>query len=183
MYHFHMLLLGIAILLFLTVGLPGLLFAPWVPTKRRDFERIEQALDIHSGMRVVDLGCGTGGVLFEMANRHPSAFFEGIELSLPLYLICVIRGFLRRQKNIRFRLGNLLTTDISSADRIYVFGTPQGITEQLKKKLKQEAKAGACLISYCFVFPGWEPEKVFAPDAVHLPVYRYAIHAKKNTLT
>lgn len=175
MYDFPMLLLCIAGILFLTIGLPGLLFAPWVPTKRMDFGRIEQALDIQEGMRVVDLGCGTGGVLFEMAKRYPMAFFEGIELSLPLYLVCIVRKYARDQKNIRFRLGNLLSADISSADRIYLFGTPKGITERLKKKLEQEAKAGTQVISYCFLFPGWEPDKVFASDALHLPVYRYRI--------
>ena len=171
-------LLILAIILFLAIGLPGLLFAPWVPTKRRDFDRVNALMEIEPGMHIFDLGCGSGGVLFELAKRHPHATFEGIELSFVLYLICMVRKWINKNPNVRFRLGNLLTADISNADRIYLFGTPKGLTERLKAKFKKEAKPDTRIISYCFEITGWEPEQIAESKKTFLPVFRYKVPNK-----
>ncbi len=151
-------LLFFAILLFLTIGLPALLFAPWVPTRRRDFDRIAQLMQIQPGMVIMDLGCGTGGPIFDLARRFPQAQFIGVELSLPLHLICLIRSWTSGVKNMQFRFGNLLTTDISKADRIYLFGVPKTLSTRLKEKFRREAKEQTRIISYCFEFENWKPE-------------------------
>lgn len=177
MYHISMLFI-LAVILFLAIGLPGLLFAPWVPTKRRDFDRVNALMEIEPGMHIFDLGCGSGGVLFELAKRHPHATFEGIELSFVLYLICMVRKWINKNPNVRFRLGNLLTANISNADRIYLFGTPKGLTERLKDKFKKEAKPDTRIISYCFEITGWVPEKSIKSQATHLPLFRYTIPSK-----
>ncbi len=177
MYDLPMLFI-LAIILFLAIGLPGLLFAPWVPTKRRDFDRVNALMEIEPGMHVMDLGCGTGGVLFELAKRHPRATFEGIEFSFVLYLVCITRQLIHNRPNVRFRLGNLLTADISKADRIYLFGTPKGLTERVKDKLKSQAKAEVRIISYCFEITDWQPEKIAKSERTFLPVFRYKVPSK-----
>lgn len=174
MYDLPMLFL-LAIVLFLGIGLPGLLFAPWVPTRRRDFDRIDSCMEIAPSMTVMDLGSGTGSVVFELAKRHPEAKFIGIELSFVWYGISVLRNLIHPRKNVSFRLGNLLTTDIRSADRIYLFGTPAGLTERLKKKIQTEAKADARIISYCFEMTGWKPEIQLQSNGKLLPIFRYRI--------
>jgi SAM-dependent methyltransferase len=174
MYDLPMLFL-LALVLFLGIGLPGLLFAPWVPTRRRDFDRIDFCMGIEPSMTVMDLGSGTGSVIFELAKRHPEAKFIGVELSFVWYGISVIRNLFHSRKNVSFRLGNLLTTDIRSADRIYLFGTPAGLTQRLKKKFQTEAKIDARIISYCFELTGWKSELRLESKEKLLPVFRYQI--------
>ncbi|MCC7357331.1 hypothetical protein IT408_02375 [Candidatus Uhrbacteria bacterium] len=178
MYDLAMLFI-LTIVLFFAIGLPGILFAPWVPTKRRDLDRINELMDIHPGMHVMDLGCGTGGVLFYLARHHPDATFEGIELSFLFYFICVIRKYLQKATNVHFRLGNVFTATIVKADRMYLFGTPRGLSQKLKEKLKKELKPDARIITYCFEMSGWQPEQVAKPEKNFLPVYRYKIPPKK----
>jgi SAM-dependent methyltransferase len=50
---------------------------PLLPSGESDFG----GLELQPGARVLDAGCGSGAVLRELARQHPSAKFEGCDLS------------------------------------------------------------------------------------------------------
>jgi SAM-dependent methyltransferase len=70
----------ILFLLLASAGYAAWRGAPWVPTWKRDLERIKKLAQLKEGDRFVELGCGTGRVCRYLA-KHSSAKTFGVELS------------------------------------------------------------------------------------------------------
>ncbi|MDO8592973.1 MAG: class I SAM-dependent methyltransferase [bacterium] len=147
-------------------------FAPWVPSRSRDLARIFKLAGLKPGQIFYDLGCGDGKIVLCAANNF-KAKAMGLEISLPLYLICRLRQALNRQSDISFKFRNLFKENLSAADAVYFFGMPKSIKEKLSAKLKSELKPGAKIISYAFSLPGWEPVAVDKPGEKDLAIYLY----------
>ena len=61
---------------------------------------------IKDGQRILDLGCGNGRlVIYAAENFKVKAV--GLEISLPLYLICRLRQALNKQSKLEFKFKNL----------------------------------------------------------------------------
>lgn len=171
--------LGIVFLLFILISGSNLIFsvlsfAPWVPSRGRDFKRIFKLADLKPGQIFYDLGCGDGRVVVYAANNY-KVKAVGLEISLPLYLICKLRRALNKQSNIEFKFKNLYKENLASADVVYFFGLPRVLNEKFCLKLKQELRPGTKIISYSFKLFGWEPKIIDKPSEKDLPVYLYII--------
>ncbi|OGF22166.1 hypothetical protein A2Y83_00985 [Candidatus Falkowbacteria bacterium RBG_13_39_14] len=130
--------------------------------------------DLKPGEIFYDLGCGDGKtVIFAAKNFNAKAI--GIEMAIPLFIICKIRQILNFNIHLQFKWKNLFNEDLSKADVIYFFGMPKTIKNKLKEKIKREAKPGARVISYVFKVEGWEPEIIDKPGKNELAVYLYKI--------
>lgn len=162
-------LFGVAAVWFLTT----MSIAPWVPTRRRDLERMLELASLQAGETFYDLGCGTGTTVFYVA-RHSEAKAVGVELSLPLFLYCHVRRLVTGLKGVSLQYRNAYKVDITNADVIYIFGMA-GRFEKMLKKLRREAKAGTRLISYAFKIEELEPLKVDKPSERDLPIYLYEL--------
>ncbi|MBN1325887.1 class I SAM-dependent methyltransferase [Candidatus Falkowbacteria bacterium] len=163
----------IVLILFLilwTVAIAGLSFAPWVPSKKHDFERIFKLANLKPGEIFYDLGCGTGKVVI-YAHKKFKAKSIGLEIALPFYCICKCKQIFNPGVNFKYK--NLYKEDLSRADVIYFFGTPKTINEKLKAKLEREVKKGARIISYVFAINNWSPAVVSKPDDSAVPIYLY----------
>lgn len=147
-------------------------FAPWVPSRGRDLKRIFKLADLRPGQIFYDLGCGNGKVVV-YAGNHYAVKAIGLEISLPLYLICRFRFFLNNRANLEFKFKNLHKENLSSADVVYFFSIPHALTEKFSAKLKAELKPGAKVISYSFKLPGWTPTTIDKPTEKDLPIYLY----------
>ncbi len=132
--------------------------APWLPTRRRDLERISQLAALGPGKTFYELGCGTAAVAAFVARRNPEARVVGIELAFPLYLLACARRLLGGTKNLRIEYGNALVKDYADADVIYIFGLPETVSGRLKEKLERELRPGARFISYVFEVKDWQGE-------------------------
>jgi len=119
----------ILLLTFTTIAMAAASFAPWVPAKGRDLERIFKLADLKAGETFYDLGCGDGRVISYAAKNYKDAKIIGLEISLPFYLICKLRQIFN--KNITLKYKNLFVEDLSEADVIYFFGTPKTINDKL----------------------------------------------------
>lgn len=148
--------------------------APWVPCWSKDMERIFKIASLKPGEIFYDLGCGNGKTVI-YANKNFKATAIGIELALPLFLICKIRQLFNRDKNLFFKWKNLFKENLSKANVIYFFGMPNSIKNKLKQKLEKEAKLGTRIISYTFPVHGWTPEIVDKPSKKDLAIYLYKI--------
>ncbi|MDP2946878.1 MAG: hypothetical protein Q8N88_02075 [Nanoarchaeota archaeon] len=134
-------LLLIDIVLFLTII--GEFFAAiWIPTKRKDYERIAKLADLRPGMVFYDLGSGNASLLFYLSKKY-NIRCVGIEISPILYLYSKMKSVFF--KNVRIRYGNFFKHDLSEADAIYVFLLPR-IYEKLQEKLCNAAKNESLII-------------------------------------
>ena len=146
--------------------------APWVPSREKDLKRIFKIADLKPNETFYDLGCGDGRIIF-YANRNFQVKSIGIELALPLFLICKIRQIFHSNKNILFKHKSLFKEDLSKADVIYVFALPKTLEKKLKQKLEKELKPRARVISYCFSIKGLKPKFVDKPNKKDNSIYLY----------
>ncbi len=139
-------------LLFASTMLHGPVF---VPSRDEDIERMIALADIQTEDRIIDLGSGNGAILHALAERGITA--EGIELN-PL-LVAESRKTLKAAgygELITVHRGNFWDVDLSQYDVIFLYGTTY-IMEKLERKLKEEMKPKARLISNYFELPNWKP--------------------------
>lgn len=134
--------------------------APWVPTRRRDLERINRFAELPDGGVFYEAGCGTAHVAGYIARRNPGARVVGIELALPWYLLAKLRSVVRGPKNLSIEFGDACSRNYADADAVYIFGLPQTVNGKFKEKLEAELKLGARFISYSFVVRDWAGQKV-----------------------
>jgi len=149
-------------------------FAPWVPSRSRDLERIFKLADLKPGQIFYELGCGNGRVSVYAAN-HFKVKVIGLEISLPFYLICKLRQFFNRSAKLEFKLKNLYHENLAPADVVYLFGIPKTLNEKFCLKLKQELRPGTKIISYSFKLHNWQPKITDKPTKKDLPVYLYEV--------
>ncbi|MFH1192177.1 MAG: methyltransferase domain-containing protein [bacterium] len=175
MFYIILPLILLAVLLWaLTTAITAKSFAPWVPCWKKDLKRIFALADLKTGETFYDLGCGTGKtVIYAAQNFQAKAI--GVEISFILFLICKIKQFLAKNKNLKFKLKNLFKENLSQADVIYFFGMPKNINSRLKEKLKKECKKGTRIISYVFSIEGLTLIKKDKPYKKDLAIYLYKI--------
>ncbi|MFH1142879.1 MAG: methionine biosynthesis protein MetW, partial [Candidatus Uhrbacteria bacterium] len=124
----NLILILIVFLVLLTVALAANSFAPWVPAHSRDLKRIAELADLKSGELFFDLGCGDGRTVCYLA-RQEGVRASGIEMAVPLYLVCKTRQIFQKNSQINFHFGDLFKSDISTADVVYVFGMPKRLAK------------------------------------------------------
>ena len=155
-------------IIFLVAGL-YLLFtkktiAPWFPTRKKDFPRINRIADLKPGEVLYELGCGDGRVCNYLAKKNPEVKVVGIESFALVYLVARLRKFFSGTKNLELKLGDVYKEDLSPADALYTFAIIESINGQLKEKILKEMKQDARLISYTFSIKDW-PGSVEVDDS------------------
>lgn len=161
----------IILILLISAAIAGLSFAPWVPARKKDLERIFRIAGLKTNNVFYDLGCGDGRTVIYAAKKF-NAKSIGIEISLFNFLICKIKQLAATDKNITFKFKNLFKEDLVGADVVYFFGMPDKL-KKLKPKLEKELKSGAKIISYAFSVEGWQPVLVDKPSEREVGIYLY----------
>ena len=166
---------AILALILATTAIAAASFAPWVPTRKHDLERILRLAGLKAGEKFYDLGCGTGGVVFYI-GRHSPARAVGLELAWPIYLIAKVRQFLTPKSKVKIKFKSFFLENLSQADAVYLFAASSGhIKDKLKAKLKRELKPGARVISYAFPISGWQAVLRDKPSENVISLYLYKI--------
>lgn len=132
--------------------------APWVPTRRRDLDRVLALLEAKPGQTIYELGCGDGRVSTLIA-RQTKAEVVGVELSLAQWIAALARKGLTRTANVRFRLADVFSVDLSKADAVYLFLMPETYAK-LKPKFEKELRPGTKVLTYVWPMEGWEAKTV-----------------------
>lgn len=154
--------------------------APWVPTWKKDFERIFKLANLKSGETFIELGCGNGRVCRAVAARTPLLTKEGmgvvsvigVELSLLQFLIAWVQAKLSGRKNVQIKFGNAFRQDLSKVDVVYMFLMPETY-EKIRAKLEKELKPGSRVISYVWPIQGWIPDQIDeAEDSQKIYLYQ-----------
>jgi hypothetical protein len=167
-------LLILFIFILLPLGYAGYVFAPWVPTRKKDAERIIELVKKYHHTNdgiLYELGSGTGFISRQLA-KSLNKKVVGIELVFPLFFYSFLLNFFSKTRAV-FLWKDFFREDISNACLIYLFGTPKPLAGKLKEKFEKECKDGVIIISYVFEIPGWEPEYVSKPTEKDLSIYVY----------
>jgi cyclopropane fatty-acyl-phospholipid synthase-like methyltransferase len=170
---FFQLIIILAFVFISSIAIAGLSFAPWVPAWKKDLPRIFKLAALKPGEVFYDLGCGNGKVVL-YANKNFQARAIGLEISLPMYLVCKARQIFNSDKNLVFKLKNLYKEDLSRADAVYFFGMPDKVAK-LRAKLEKELKPGCRVISYVFPIAGWQEAVKDKPKPTDIAIYLYTI--------
>lgn len=140
-----LIILEIFIALFILGGFFG---AIWVPTKKKDYERIDTLMNLKSEDILYDLGSGNAGLLFYLSKKHDVKCI-GIEISPIFYLYSKIKSLF--YKNVKIKFGSFLWHNLKNADIIYVFLLPRTYGK-LKNKLKNNTKENTKVILAAWPF-------------------------------
>lgn len=157
LYGIYILLLATLVALTIRPLIKG---APFVPT---NMERIRKALkmaNVKRGEYVYDLGCGDGRLVLEAVKRY-DANGVGIEYSPIVYWLACLRRTISGVKTSKARLiyGSYKKHDLRKADVVFCYLMPERLPE-LKKKLSNELKPGARVVTYVWPIIGWKAEEI-----------------------
>jgi ribosomal protein L11 methylase PrmA len=146
--------------------------AMFTTTHRSKIKKILEAIPMHPGQVVYDLGCGDGRFLIAAAKRYKVKAI-GFEINPWAYLLSRFRVGLC-QANVSIHFQDFWKADLSEADIVFCYLFPD-VMERLREKLSKELKAGAKVISCNFEMPGWKPEKIIiASHPTHTdPIFIY----------
>lgn len=100
--------------------------------------------------RVIDLGCGDGALLRDLARARPDCTFVGLEHA-PLTWAWA-RWSARGTANLSIRYGDFWAHPLTGYDLAYAFLSPAAMP-RLLAKASAEMCPGACLVSNSFVLP------------------------------
>src|SRR5690606_3783707 len=77
---------------------------------------------LHFGINVLDLGCGKGRVLLEMARRFPSSHFTGYDFEETVIMEAQAAAFAQGLKNVTFGVRDAAQVDeVARYDLICTF--------------------------------------------------------------
>ena len=99
--------------------------------------------------RILDLGCGTGALVFELAEALEGASITGIDVSAANIRAARARAAARRGGDIAFEEGDYLTYHAPPFDAIVsdgVFHLIPGSTEALLTKVAGDLRSGGVLV-------------------------------------
>lgn len=123
--------------------------APWVPTYKRDFDRFIDLVDPKSGEKLYELGAGSARLSREVARR---CGVEAVGVELSLFQVMVGKWLSRNDSNVKIRWANMFGVDLSDADIVYLFLTPETYGK-LAEKLQSEMRPGSKVVSYVWPVP------------------------------
>ena len=123
-------------------------------------ERIRRALELtnpKAGETLYDLGSGHGRVLI-MAAKEFGLNAVGIEAG-PVQCVISKINAIRNKVNskVRIEAGDFYKSNLENADIVFAYLT-SGYGNRLQKKLKQELKPGARVVTVSFNLPDWDIE-------------------------
>lgn len=117
---------------------------------------LDGLLPAKPGFRFVDLGCGLGGPVLDLARRRPDGLFTGIETAPGLFVLSWLRRRLSGVANAEILFADIRTHDLGRYDVVYCFLSPVPMG-WLFEKARREMKAGSLFISNSFEAPDNPP--------------------------
>ena len=130
---------------------------PLYLSSRRTCEHISALLPPDTTARVLDLGCGFGGVLLTLHRLRPGAQLAGREIApIPAW---IARARLRHLPAADVRRTDFWNEDLSQYDLVYAFLSPEPMT-QLWSKVRREMRPGTLFVSNAFTVEEATPDLV-----------------------
>ena len=107
-------------------------------------------------LRIVDIGCGFGGMVRHLARHRPDCEVVGVELA-PLPLCVAKLANAASASRGRILHGDYQRLDLADYDVVFAYLSPAAMPD-LWAKARAEMRPGAWLLSYEFAIPGVESQ-------------------------
>lgn len=147
---------GVYMIVSATWSIAGIFGAPWVPTPIWVVDRMLKMADLKAGETLVDLGAGDGRLIIWAAWRY-KANAIGVEID-PLR--CLWANFLIHllglRKRAKVHYASIYETDLLPRADVVTAYLLQSTNHKLEKKLAQECKPSARILSRTFTFPNFD---------------------------
>jgi hypothetical protein len=127
---------------------------PLYLSSARAMQAVASRIPRGKDVRVIDLGCGLGGLLVHLARARPDIELHGVDAAPLPWLVSRLR--LRGRAAIRF--GSLWEQDLAAYDVVYAYLSPAPMT-RLWEKARREMRPGSLFISNSFTVHGAEPDE------------------------
>ena len=141
------------------------LFLSDPPATRRLLELIP---DDHP-VSVIDLGCGTGGLLLALRKAREIARLRGVENAPLTWLVARLRLM---NEAIDVAFGSLWDEPLDHYDVVYVYLSPAPMA-RLWDKARREMKPGSLFVSNSFEVPGVAPQRILPLDGTGMATALY----------
>ncbi|MEZ4754211.1 MAG: class I SAM-dependent methyltransferase [Bdellovibrionota bacterium] len=152
-------LIGSFVILIFLIYLPTFFTrVPYFATHTEVYQKVLAELAETKDLKLLDIGCGFGGLIFYLADKRPNQKFTGIELSPMCWLWTKLRSITCKNKNVEILYGNFWKLDFSNFEVIYAFLAPPPMPAVWSKI--QTDRGVDKFISYCFEVPNVTPKKV-----------------------
>jgi predicted RNA methylase len=168
-----MLARGVIFLSVLIIGVaiwilwPIVIGAQWIPTPRDVVSKMLSFADVGPGDTLVDLGSGDGRIIL-LAALEFRANAIGIEADPLRVLITRIRIRLKGlEDKVDVIWGNFFKSDLSAASVVTIYQSTE-INKKLKENLEEQLHPGTRVVTYSFIFEGWESVKVDESTKLYL---------------
>ncbi len=147
------------VVLTLWIGWPMIIGAQWIPTPMKVVKKMLTLADVGPNDTLIDLGSGDGRIIITAALDF-NANAIGVEADPIRVLITRLRIRLKNlEEKVDVIWSNFFNTDLSPASVITIYQST-GTNNKLREKLMNELSPGTRVVSYSFIFDGWEPQKV-----------------------
>ncbi len=146
---------------------------PLYLSSKHTAHRLAAHLGNPENLKVLDIGCGTGGLAKRIARLRPDWQVRGIESAPAPYWIS--RWMTRREGNLSITRDDLWKTPLDGFDVVYAFLSPVPMPGIWRKAIL-EMKPGSLLISNSFEIPGVRATRTIqVDDARHTRLFCYEI--------
>jgi trans-aconitate methyltransferase len=117
---------------------------------RQELEALAEAIALVRAEKVMQVGCGSGGELWALAQRFPGVDFVGVDINE--YIIRQNAADLKETPNLRWLAGDVFATDHLERERphlVFTSGSAEYFTEgELETFIQRAKRAGAKAV--CF---------------------------------
>jgi energy-coupling factor transporter transmembrane protein EcfT len=141
---------------------------PLYLSSREAGEKLAELVPQTTGVRLLDLGCGFGGLLRQLTRLRPRATLEGVEIAPLPALVAWLR--LHGLAGCKVRRTDFWRLDLSQYDVVYAFLSPAPMAK-LWDKVRREMRPGTLFVSNSFAVPGNEPDRVVPLDGAGSGLY------------
>jgi SAM-dependent methyltransferase len=130
---------------------------PFYPSGQSVWQKVSELLPPDRPVRLIDIGSGLGGLVLDLARRHPHSALSGIELAPLPWLLSQLRARMTGSA-ARFLRGDYERLNFGDFDVVFAYLSPAAMVA-LYRKAKREMRPAAMLVSYEFSIPGHEPDR------------------------
>jgi len=146
---------------------PILIGAQWIPTPKDVVRKMLSFADVGPQDTLIDLGSGDGRIILLAAQEFGASAF-GIEADPLRVLITRVRIRLKGlEDQVEVIWGNFFKSDFRAASVVTIYQSTE-INKKLKQQLEEQLHPGARVVTYSFIFEGWEPVKVDESTKLYL---------------
>lgn len=132
--------------------------AGFEPTPRGTVRSMLELAEVGPSDVLVDLGAGTGAVVFRAARERGARAVAIEREPLRFLILCVRRRFSAQRARILVLRQDLFEADLTDATVVALFLWPSTMA-RLRLHLEARLAVGARVVSHCHPIPGWAPDR------------------------